>query len=143
VDRTKMLLDDIFNNEAKTIISFTVHSGTVHALYTATQHRDIWVATGAVVPILIKAELVDHGNKLREVEIYDSGLPVGPRTRRSLPIPLSSLSGRCYGICTFTTHPVQGKKHVAVLPGGGGRVYRLEVTWDLYAISRFIMECSF
>ncbi|KAI0137950.1 phosphoglycerate mutase-like protein [Hypoxylon sp. NC0597] len=55
--RVKTLLDDIFSNEDKTIISLTAHSGFIRALYNVTGHRDVWVAAGAMVPVLIKAEV--------------------------------------------------------------------------------------
>ncbi|KAI2618172.1 phosphoglycerate mutase-like protein [Hypoxylon sp. NC1633] len=55
--RIKKLLDDIFTHEDKTIVSFTAHSGWVRGLYDLTSHRDVWVSAGAMVPILIKAEV--------------------------------------------------------------------------------------
>ena len=56
VVRTKVLLDDIFSNEPGTFISVTAHSGTIHALYVATKHSEVWVEPGAVVPLLVRAE---------------------------------------------------------------------------------------
>ncbi|KAI0842609.1 phosphoglycerate mutase-like protein [Hypoxylon sp. FL0890] len=58
-DRVKTLLDDIFNSEDKTILSFTAHSGFIRTLYRVTGHRDVWVAAGAMVPVLIRAEVVE------------------------------------------------------------------------------------
>jgi broad specificity phosphatase PhoE len=58
VVRIKKLLDDIFSNEPAQIISFTCHSGAIRALYEAIHHREVWVAAGAVMPVLIKANLV-------------------------------------------------------------------------------------
>ncbi|KAL7916813.1 histidine phosphatase superfamily [Trichoderma velutinum] len=56
-ERTKKFLDDIFNSEKSSVISCTTHSGTIQALYTITGHRDVGVATGAIVPLLVVAEL--------------------------------------------------------------------------------------
>lgn len=39
VVRVKELLDDIFNSEQRSVISFTTHSGTIRALYAVTGHR--------------------------------------------------------------------------------------------------------
>ncbi|KAI1380623.1 phosphoglycerate mutase-like protein [Hypoxylon crocopeplum] len=57
-DRVGKLLDDIFSNEDKAILSFTAHSGLIRSLYNVTSHRDVWVSAGAMVPVLIKAEVV-------------------------------------------------------------------------------------
>ncbi|KAI0164378.1 phosphoglycerate mutase-like protein [Hypoxylon sp. FL1284] len=59
--RVKQLLDDVFTHEEKTIISFTGHSGLTRALYSVTNHRNVWVAAGAMVPLLIRAELATDG----------------------------------------------------------------------------------
>ncbi|KAI1081436.1 phosphoglycerate mutase-like protein [Whalleya microplaca] len=57
--RVKTLLDDVFSESDKTIVSFTAHSGLVRALYDVTKHRDVWVAAGAMVPLLVKAEVAE------------------------------------------------------------------------------------
>lgn len=57
VVRVKKLLDNIFSSEERSVISFTAHSGAIRALYAATGHRDVWVAAGAMVPLLVMAEL--------------------------------------------------------------------------------------
>lgn len=56
VARVKQLLDDIFNNDESTVISFTAHSGTIRALYALTGHKEVWVAAGAIVPLLVIAK---------------------------------------------------------------------------------------
>ncbi|KAL6411668.1 phosphoglycerate mutase [Ilyonectria robusta] len=61
VVRVKKLLDDIFSSEEKSVISFTAHSGAIRALYAANRHRDVWVAAGAMVPLLVRAELQEVG----------------------------------------------------------------------------------
>jgi broad specificity phosphatase PhoE len=59
VTRMKALLDDVFHHENGTFLSFTTHSGTIRALYLAIRLSDVWVDAGAVVPLLVKAELID------------------------------------------------------------------------------------
>lgn len=56
VERMTAFLDDIFSHEGGTFLSFTAHSGTCRALYLAIEHMDVWIAAGAVVPVLIRAE---------------------------------------------------------------------------------------
>ncbi|KAM6478116.1 histidine phosphatase superfamily [Trichoderma sp. SZMC 28011] len=55
VVRVRQLLDDIFNSEESTVISFTAHSGAIRALYALTGHKEVWVAPGAMVPLLVAA----------------------------------------------------------------------------------------
>ncbi|KAL7958048.1 histidine phosphatase superfamily [Trichoderma compactum] len=56
VVRVRQLLDDIFNSEENMVISFTAHSGTIRPPYTLTGHKDVWVAAGAIVPLLVVAK---------------------------------------------------------------------------------------
>ncbi|XXH03816.1 hypothetical protein Hte_010222 [Hypoxylon texense] len=55
--RVRQLLSDVFTSDDKTIISFTAHSGLIRALYDVTGHSDVWVEAGAMVPLLIRAEV--------------------------------------------------------------------------------------
>ncbi|KAI2639072.1 phosphoglycerate mutase-like protein [Hypomontagnella submonticulosa] len=66
--RVKAVLDEIFSNETKTIISITAHSGLVRALYSVVGHRGVWVAAGAMVPVLISARKVEQ-RKMDETEV--------------------------------------------------------------------------
>ncbi|KAJ8105662.1 hypothetical protein ONZ43_g7338 [Nemania bipapillata] len=52
--RVKTLLDDVFSASDASILSFTAHSGLIHGLHAITKHRDVWIAPGAMVPLLIK-----------------------------------------------------------------------------------------
>jgi len=47
------LLEELFKEDSATFISLTMHSGAIRALYLATSHPDVWVAAGAIVPIVI------------------------------------------------------------------------------------------
>ncbi|KUI67970.1 Phosphomutase-like protein 3 [Cytospora mali] len=57
--RVKQLLTVIFEQDPEYIVSLTAHSGTIRALYAAVNHRDVWVGAGAMVPVLIKADLAE------------------------------------------------------------------------------------
>jgi broad specificity phosphatase PhoE len=57
--RIKGFLDDLFANDGAPIVSVTCHSGSVVALYEVIGHPEVRVAPGAIIPILIKAEVVD------------------------------------------------------------------------------------
>ncbi|KAI1463956.1 phosphoglycerate mutase-like protein [Daldinia caldariorum] len=54
-DRVKMLLQEIFQQDDNSILSFTAHSGFLRALYHVIGHPDVWVSAGAMVPVLIRA----------------------------------------------------------------------------------------
>ncbi|KAI0472997.1 phosphoglycerate mutase-like protein [Xylariaceae sp. FL0804] len=69
--RVTLLLDDLFDDDKgddddddsgaphrKTLVAVVAHSGLIRALYAATGHRDVWVAAGAMVPLLLRAERV-------------------------------------------------------------------------------------
>ncbi|KAI8957261.1 phosphoglycerate mutase-like protein [Daldinia sp. FL1419] len=53
-DRVSKLLQDIFDNDVKSILSFTAHSGFLRSLYRVTHHPEVWVSAGAMVPVLIR-----------------------------------------------------------------------------------------
>ena len=52
----KKLLDDIYTHDDSTYISFTTHSGSIASLLRVIGHREFRLATGALIPVLIKAE---------------------------------------------------------------------------------------
>ncbi|PIA89057.1 hypothetical protein CB0940_07286 [Cercospora beticola] len=47
-------LAKVFSEDPSTFVSLTTHSGAIRALYQAIGHPDVWVAAGAVVPIVIR-----------------------------------------------------------------------------------------
>lgn len=57
--RVKAFLDDVFASDDAPIISVTAHSGTIMALYEVIGHPAVRVAPGAIIPVLIKAEVVE------------------------------------------------------------------------------------
>jgi broad specificity phosphatase PhoE len=56
--RLKRLLDDIVEHHSDTIFSLTSHGGAVGALLRVIGHREFPLKTGAVMPVLIKAEVL-------------------------------------------------------------------------------------
>jgi len=66
--RLTNLLDDVFENDRNTWISFTSHSGAIAGLLRVFDHRPFPLVTGAVIPVLVKAELVEGIRPRRKVE---------------------------------------------------------------------------
>ncbi|KAL8956898.1 MAG: hypothetical protein Q9183_006194, partial [Haloplaca sp. 2 TL-2023] len=56
--RMQKLLDDVFTNDESTFISFTAHSAAISSLLRVLGHREFRLPTGAVIPVLVKAEKV-------------------------------------------------------------------------------------
>lgn len=53
----KKFLDDVVVHDDSTYISFTTHSGSIASLLRVIGNREFHVPIGAVIPVLIKAEL--------------------------------------------------------------------------------------
>ena len=54
--RMKKLLDDIYSRDDSTYISLTTHSGSIASLLRVIGHREFRLQTGAMIPVLVKAE---------------------------------------------------------------------------------------
>ena len=54
--RMKKLLNDIYSRDDSTYISLTTHSGSIASLLRVIGHRDFRLPTGAIIPVLVKAE---------------------------------------------------------------------------------------
>ena len=57
--RAKNVLDDVFETDDMTWISITSHSGQITSLLRALNHRSFRLSTGQIIPVLVKASLVD------------------------------------------------------------------------------------
>ncbi|MCJ1250072.1 hypothetical protein MMC30_007298 [Trapelia coarctata] len=66
--RLKKLLDDIFEHDSHTFISFTSHSGAISGILRVVGHREFRLVTGSVIPVLVKADVVAGEEEGREVE---------------------------------------------------------------------------
>lgn len=58
-ERSKAVLDDVFVNDSAVWVSVTSHSGEITQLLTVLGHRPFKLGTGQIIPVLVKAELVD------------------------------------------------------------------------------------
>ncbi|PPJ57235.1 hypothetical protein CBER1_02848 [Cercospora berteroae] len=56
--RMLTLLDDVFTNDDHTWISFTSHSGTITTILDVIGHQRFRLATGGVIPVLVKAQFL-------------------------------------------------------------------------------------
>ncbi|KAF2723066.1 phosphoglycerate mutase-like protein [Polychaeton citri CBS 116435] len=55
--RIEVFLDRLFENDPEaTYLALAMHSGAIRALHAALGHPDVWVAAGALVPVLVKCE---------------------------------------------------------------------------------------
>lgn len=54
--RLRELLDDIFATNENVFLSLTAHSGAITSILAVTGHRKFPLATGAVIPVVLKAE---------------------------------------------------------------------------------------
>ncbi|KAK1833927.1 histidine phosphatase superfamily [Podospora conica] len=56
--RMKAFLDDLFTNDEEPIVSLTIHSGSIMALFSVIGHVLLHVAPGSIVPMLVRAEKI-------------------------------------------------------------------------------------
>ena len=56
--RVERFLEDLFASESAPIVSVTAHSGTILALYEVIGHAEVRLSPGTIIPVLIKAEVV-------------------------------------------------------------------------------------
>ncbi|KAI1933309.1 putative phosphoglycerate mutase pmu1 [Ophidiomyces ophidiicola] len=55
-DRLRTLLDDVFTHDQNTFLSMTAHGGAITAILEVVGHRKFPLVTGAVIPVLVRAE---------------------------------------------------------------------------------------
>lgn len=58
--RLACLLDDIFTHDDNVFISLTAHSGAITSILEVIGHRRFPLATGAVIPVVVKGVLEDR-----------------------------------------------------------------------------------
>lgn len=59
LERSKEVLDDIFTVDESVWISISSHSGEITKLLAALNHQPFRLATGQIIPVLVKAEVVE------------------------------------------------------------------------------------
>jgi len=57
-ERLRRLLDDVFANDVSMYVSFTSHAMAIAAILRVVGHREFFLDTGAVLPVLVQAERV-------------------------------------------------------------------------------------
>ncbi|RMZ79439.1 hypothetical protein DV738_g3376, partial [Chaetothyriales sp. CBS 135597] len=96
--RSKQLLDDVFSHDHSTYISFTSHSGEIASILSVLGHRTFSLSTGAVIPVLVKAEWQAAATTTVTAATWT------PSAHCTLP-PLSSISGGAC-VCPNSASPV-------------------------------------
>lgn len=98
--RSKTVLDDIFSHDDSTYISITSHSGEIGSLLRVLGHRTFSLSTGAVIPVLVKAE-----TKSGNATITTPSFTVSPHCATP---PVTSLSSATNGgcVCPNSAAPV-------------------------------------
>ncbi|KAJ4154770.1 hypothetical protein LMH87_000049 [Akanthomyces muscarius] len=95
--RNKVVLDDVFTNDGNTWISISSHSGEIASLLSVLNHRKFSLQTGQIIPVLVKAEIVDPPTTTLSIVSYT------PEATCNSP-PITSISGQgC--ICTTSATP--------------------------------------
>lgn len=56
--RLSLFLDDVFEHDKGTFLSFTSHSGAITSILEAIGHRKFGLVTGGVIPVLVKGKKV-------------------------------------------------------------------------------------
>ncbi|KAM3546357.1 hypothetical protein ARSEF1564_000632 [Beauveria bassiana] len=95
--RNKVVLDDVFTNDANTWISITSHSGEIASLLGVLNHRKFGLQTGQIIPVLVKAEVVQRPTTTSSIVSFTS------EATCNAP-PITSISGQgC--VCTASATP--------------------------------------
>jgi broad specificity phosphatase PhoE len=93
--RAKAVLDDVFITDDKSWISITAHSGAITQLLGALNHRAFRLATGQIVPVLVKAEVIE----LQPTPVFEAHEPY---STCDAP-PITSIAGQGCVCATATT----------------------------------------
>ncbi|OGM40607.1 phosphoglycerate mutase family protein [Aspergillus bombycis] len=78
--RLRELLLDVFAHDASTVVSLTAHSGAITSVLAVVGHRRFALMTGAVIPVLVRAERVEGPTPPVQVE-PPTRAPVCPGSR--------------------------------------------------------------
>lgn len=72
--RLRDLLYDIFEHDENTVLSLTAHSGAIASILNVVGHREFALATGAMIPVVVRVEKVAGPKPGMEIE-PPSGVP--------------------------------------------------------------------
>ncbi|KAL7796112.1 histidine phosphatase superfamily [Trichoderma ceciliae] len=95
--RSKIVVDDVFSHDDNTWISITSHSGEIRSILTVLNHRSFSLSTGQIIPVLVKAELVEP---TEEATTTFASFTSEPTCKSP---PLTSISGQGCVCATATT----------------------------------------
>ncbi|KAJ9311070.1 hypothetical protein DTO271D3_8659 [Paecilomyces variotii] len=89
--RLRKLLDDIFTNDENVFISLTAHSGAITSILEVIGHRKFQLATGAMIPVVVKAERISGEHPEEPVEPPTTAPkceinPIGASTARGVAV---------------------------------------------------------
>ncbi|KAJ9192611.1 hypothetical protein DTO164E3_8309 [Paecilomyces variotii] len=89
--RLRKLLDDIFTNDDNVFISLTAHSGAITSILEVIGHRKFQLATGAMIPVVVKAERISGEHPEEPVEPPTTAPkceinPIGASTARGVAV---------------------------------------------------------
>lgn len=101
--RSKQVLDDIFSSDCSTWLSFTSHSGEIASILRVLGHRTFSLNTGAVIPVLVKAETISPSQATSTI----SAAPWTASPHCTAP-PVTSISSGANGgcVCPNSAAPV-------------------------------------
>ncbi|KAL7661397.1 putative phosphoglycerate mutase pmu1 [Aspergillus niger] len=100
--RSRRALDDVFGGEVKNgvFVSVTSHSGEIASLLRVVGHRVFGLRTGAVIPVLVRGEIVGDS----EVEPTVTGTVSWTTSAHCTAPPVTSVSSGC--VCASSAAPV-------------------------------------
>lgn len=96
--RSKTVLDDLFSNDESTYLSITSHSGEIASILSVLGHRPFSLSTGAVIPVLVKAEIVAGDAPTTVVSTWQ-GLNTCTGSATSVVTSLASATGTNGCVC--------------------------------------------
>jgi hypothetical protein len=96
--RSKAALDSVFSNDDGVYLSITSHSGEIASLLSVLGHRSFSLNTGAVIPVLVKAETIKGPSPTVTSQ------PGTPSPHCTSP-PITSISGGAC-VCANSAAPV-------------------------------------
>lgn len=109
--RSKQVLDDIFSSDCSTWLSFTSHSGEIASILRVLGHRAFSLNTGAVIPVLVKAETVSQS----QVTSTISAAPWTASAHCTAP-PVTSVASGANGGCVCPNSAVPVTTTLAAYP---------------------------
>lgn len=97
--RSKIVLDEVFSTDDHTYISITSHSGDIGSILRVLGHQAFSLNTGAVIPVLVKAEFM-------QPPIATSVQPWTVSPHCTLPPVTSMTTGASMCVCPSSAAPI-------------------------------------